>query len=428
MLARSTVNESGYTVPRQMRLSNRTGASMASQTGAAHGSGTRFAVGLLVVIGCAAIVALCWLVLARKAAGSPACTISWTGGAGNQQWTTSSNWDLNRVPGSSDFVCIPSGGGIVHYNATSSIAGLSDVDSSWFEVDSGALTLSGQAPSSIVEVQTNGGTLTVGLGGTLSVGSGALNSGAFLDHGTLIITGSGMSTGSSVTLEDAGTLRVQSSNATFNGAGTYQIDQGAVFVADGAAGAGNVQFSQSINIVNGGTFRASNGAAVEITLAGGTYSEFFQPTSVLTATTGASIDLLNGYYVFQTGALITGTGVHLDSNGFLQGAGTSSVLAVTGTLTQGNVALGYSPGEGGFAGPGTVRIATTGKLELPQGGAFNDCGATTTCAQAHLVNRGTIDWTGGSYGLYSGGVLENDGTFNMAVNNQLAAAAAPARA
>ena len=38
-----------------------------------------------------------------------ACTINWSGNAGDGYWTTAGNWDLNRIPNSNDNVCIGSG-------------------------------------------------------------------------------------------------------------------------------------------------------------------------------------------------------------------------------------------------------------------------------------------------------------------------------
>ncbi len=40
-------------------------------------------------------------------AQAPPCIITWTGGAGTNSWHTTGNWDLNRVPGTTDSVCIP---------------------------------------------------------------------------------------------------------------------------------------------------------------------------------------------------------------------------------------------------------------------------------------------------------------------------------
>ncbi len=38
-----------------------------------------------------------------------ACTVTWTGNAGDGQWTTAANWSSGSLPGANDNVCIPSG-------------------------------------------------------------------------------------------------------------------------------------------------------------------------------------------------------------------------------------------------------------------------------------------------------------------------------
>ena len=38
---------------------------------------------------------------------APTCTINWTGGGGTTSWFTAANWDENRLPTTSDNVCIP---------------------------------------------------------------------------------------------------------------------------------------------------------------------------------------------------------------------------------------------------------------------------------------------------------------------------------
>ena len=40
-------------------------------------------------------------------ASSYACTISWSGGAGNNSWQEAANWTPERQPDATDHVCIP---------------------------------------------------------------------------------------------------------------------------------------------------------------------------------------------------------------------------------------------------------------------------------------------------------------------------------
>src|SRR5438445_2015325 len=45
---------------------------------------------------------------ASRIAALGTCTINWTGTVGDNQWTTAGNWSPVRIPGSSDYACIPS--------------------------------------------------------------------------------------------------------------------------------------------------------------------------------------------------------------------------------------------------------------------------------------------------------------------------------
>lgn len=50
----------------------------------------------------------------RPASADSACTINWDGPSTGGMWATPSNWDLSRVPGSSDVVCIGEASGTDH--------------------------------------------------------------------------------------------------------------------------------------------------------------------------------------------------------------------------------------------------------------------------------------------------------------------------
>jgi fibronectin-binding autotransporter adhesin len=385
---------------------------------AAHPGRARAAWSLLFAAAGTLAAGLAILFFGHPAAASTTCTITWTGKRGNHQWTAAGNWNKTRVPRATDFVCLPATAGTVSVSTTSSISGVSDADvAAPLEIVAGTLTLSTAGPSSIPQLQTNGGTLTIGAPATLNTVSVNLVAGGVVNHGTLAVK-SGVSTSSGTTLENAGTLKVTGSPFVFGGSGTFNNDVGATVLASGSAGAAKATFSQAGGFTNAGTILAANSADVAISLATtGTY-QLLQQTATLTAYGGGSLDLVNGSFVYQTGAVMSGAGLHLDDNAVLQGATSTSVLDVTGTLTQGDAALSYAPGASGFAGPGTVKIDTTGTLAIPSGGDFNPCSTTVTCAGAHLVNDGVVNWTGGGYSLFAGGVLENAATFNAQADGQ----------
>ena len=74
----------------------------------------------------AAVVLLSALAFAGgRSAASPTCTITWDGGAGTTAWATTTNWDLDRLPGAADHVCIPAvPAAVVYLTGTTSILSL----------------------------------------------------------------------------------------------------------------------------------------------------------------------------------------------------------------------------------------------------------------------------------------------------------------
>src|SRR5262245_13483243 len=93
-------------------------------------------------VGIALIVAWCAVFLAASSVS--AATLTWTGGAGSDLWSAPGNWDLNRIPASSDSVVIPVGNTARIPTGTSvSIVGASSAGT--LILDGGSLAVSGSA-------------------------------------------------------------------------------------------------------------------------------------------------------------------------------------------------------------------------------------------------------------------------------------------
>src|SRR6185436_21022570 len=113
-------------------------------------------------------ILLCAALAAGAAAGPPAllaqdptvsCTISWNVDA-DGAWTTASNWDLGRVPGPADDVCIRRPAGEFTVTLASAAVSINSLHSQEaFTLASGSLSLA-QASEVDGRFTLSGGTLT----------------------------------------------------------------------------------------------------------------------------------------------------------------------------------------------------------------------------------------------------------------------------
>ena len=131
-----------------------------------------------------------------------ACSISWTGGAGDGQWTTAANWDLNRVPNTSDDVCIISGMNVTLSGFGATINSLTNAGTLFLATAPGyGLGLQGPSALSsnqgIIDIQADssiGGPGTLSNSGTLqkSAGTGVSNISAAVNNAGSIVAQSGI--------------------------------------------------------------------------------------------------------------------------------------------------------------------------------------------------------------------------------------------
>jgi 6-phosphogluconolactonase (cycloisomerase 2 family) len=250
-----------------------------------------------------------------------ACSINWTGKAGDGYWTTAGNWDLNRIPNSNDSVCIGSGfvvntvdgvniGTILSLTLDGSLT-LNDVSTILTDTTATStifnLTLNGPSTASVLTVNGTAnftGTLTISDGavqgegtatleGTVNVlkGNSSITPYTITNQGKIVVSGSLQLTLGTVSFVNASTglIDLQADGitvlggATFNnlgsitksmGTGTSTFALGGAFTNNAKIGAKSGILQLSTSFANNGAFSASAGATLQfanvVTLNAGT--------------------------------------------------------------------------------------------------------------------------------------------------------------
>ena len=274
---------------------------------------------VVITVAASATVALTWSTGPHAQAG---CTIAWDGGGGSALWSNRFNWSLERLPVSTDNVCINNTNVVLadfgfHRVRTLTTAGGLTIGSNTF-LD---ILLGGEI-GAFLTIQgatiTNTGTLTVK--GLLTNNNGALNG-----NGTTEATGEIARTETSSTLEpdsqqlcgcDAhrGIARIRMPGGTFNNRA-----DGTVKLADGVGsdGLGSGTFNNFGTVVKEGNISDFSETAFGLTVnnAGAIISRkgMVRFTAAFTQTTGAtsleggSMRSTNPLMNFQGGTL-TGFG------------------------------------------------------------------------------------------------------------------------
>jgi hypothetical protein len=159
---------------------------------------------------------------AAAAGAAPACTITYTGGdVGDPlNWDLADNWDLGRVPGATDYACVPASfaGGTVSVGSGPSIKGVSVLDSAGLRLHNFGLTLTGTStPSTINNIDLGQlATFTIDKGVTLTL-TGKTGTAGESGVGAVAFAGAG-------TVKIAGTLGFA---AGIQGSLLVQVDKGA---------------------------------------------------------------------------------------------------------------------------------------------------------------------------------------------------------
>jgi hypothetical protein len=146
-------------------------------------------------------------------------TITWTGAAGDGNWSTAGNWSPATTPGSTDFACIPAdtdGPASISVPTTS----LTQFATYRPVTLTGTLTVSQGVD---IEADSTWGSATLSAA-TLHIGSGS----------TLTVSGSARF-GNSMTMTNDGTVRLVDGGTLYNLAGsTVAINNGTIDFADTA--------------------------------------------------------------------------------------------------------------------------------------------------------------------------------------------------
>lgn len=359
--------------------------------------------------------------------GCSGATITWDGGAGTTAWTTATNWDLDRVPTTTDHVCIPDGTTVAAPNPRPTV--LSLASGGTLSLPAGIALTDTATPSLLSDTTwpagTIGGSVVVAADGDLvasTTSTKTLQAHLVVD-GTLRLDGTGTTVtcavGAPSGVDVAGTLDLAANGTILQGVGTatctptVQVRAGGALDKVAGTGTSTVQVAVAV----AGEARATTGT---LALAGGSEHVGWTGTG-----SGASDGATTGTVTAATGAVVQlgGTGGrrtwHVAPGGVLAGAVTvgndatlagagavhaDAVVRVTGSgqlaadLAGGTVRLEGGEWHGDVL-PGAARVWQSGSLRGP--GVTVGTGATvavtgSVSVQTALVNEGSIDVTTGS--------------------------------
>lgn len=353
---------------------------------------------------------------APAAAGCPG-TIQFDNSAGTGAWQTATNWDLDRLPDSTDDVCIPAGFTVSNGAATPPI--------NTIYVNAGAgLTVEDHGSLSINADSIVDGTLTQECGTACSI-SGA----GKLTLNTPFLWRGGVMTGVGITDALAGVV--------ISGAAVHDLDASRVLKTAGTttwlaafANQATIRLGPGATIQNSGTWDVQ-GDQPMMFLSGTTSSFENLPGATFKRTTSSGTTIIRipfnnaGTVDVQTGTLVLkgggmGTGIYQGAPGatlqFDGGTFTltsaSSVAGATLSLSQGLIAVG-----GSFA-PSNLNLSA-GTLALNSGEAIVLDSLTQTGGTLQGGDNITVEgngvWSGGTKGStatenYNGSLLLSTST------------------
>jgi IPT/TIG domain-containing protein len=331
--------------------------------------------------------------------------VTWTGGAGDNNWDTPANWSTDSVPGSADDVTIDIAANVVHSDdVTDSIHSLTSTE---------PLTISG-GTLSIASASTIGGALTIGIPSLFS-GSGGTLTGA----GNVSV--SGLVTLASGTLSGSGALNANGGMQINPGGGVFHLDGRIVNNAAGqtATWSGNNGNSSVISVSdasvfnNLGTFvidafadyiQLSNSGAAATFNNLGSVTVSADPLGPVTFSvpfnmTAGSVDIQGngGQLALSGGGSITGGSFNIESGGALDLDASYSFVPTT-TIT----------GAGALSSDGPATVPTNiGAVILPGNYAFT---GTTNVLNGTLQVDGSLTGSVVTFPAASDGELSGTGT------------------
>jgi autotransporter-associated beta strand protein len=357
---------------------------------------------------------------------SPACNVTntivatnevWTGLGGNNNWSTSPNWNTSAPASSGDAVTFAgstqtnpnldnnySVTGVTFAGATASFT-LTTANSSTLTLAGGVTNNSANTETINVPVTmnttqpinasagnlafgqniTNGGNTITFTGSSNTAVSGAVSgSGALTASGSGAVTLSGANTYSGTTTVSAGTLAL-------SGSGTLGASTAAVTVSGGTLNLGATSQNSGTATVSGGTLTNGTLTATNLALQSGTVSAVLAGTSIPVSKTTAGAVTLSGANTYSGTTTVSAGTLNLNHAAAL---GTSTLAISGGTLdnTSGaTVTLNNNPQSWN----GDFTFAGTANLNLGTGAVTPNASRTVTVSVNNLTVGGSISGTGG---------------------------------
>ena len=308
-------------------------------------------------------------------AGTVLSLDSWTGTAGDGQWSTAGNWS-NGLPTSSDAVQIlPSSTATITLSSSVSVGDIStNADATLTLTGSGTVLSLADPDESTFAGPVNLGTgseISIATGATLVLSAATLAGGTIANSGLLDVIGtSTLENGATVnggTIDDTGTLAIS---------GTVTLEGGATVNGGGA-----------LSIVGGATLDIENSVAGTMTLA-----------DVSVTNSGIlQVDPLAAYTV----TLLLDEGTTL--------SGGTLLIHVTGSTSEGVVDIGA--GGATFAG---VNVTDNHSLVILSGDTLELGGITTISGTGgSITDSGTFEVTGGTVDVTSAIAFNGTGSIEI---------------
>ena len=355
--------------------------------------------------------------------------ISWTGGAGDNNWDTPGNWSTRSVPGSGDDVTINIAANVAHSsNAADSINSLNSTEP--LTISGGTLSIA--AASTINSTLSITGGMLAGAGdvsvsGLVTLTAGKLAGASALNaNGGLLINSAGNSAGGYFFI-DGRTINnpvgqtatwtgsvsniAASDGSVFNNMGTFLAEGDGTF-SDGGIGA-SCSFENSGHFIKSVSFDDVQ-MNVPFNLPGG------------------SVDIQSGALQLYQGGASSAAAFNIEADGVLEFSDVYSLdanttIAGTGTLKQSGYTTLVMPGNYAFTGTTSILEGT-----LQMDGSLT--GSDVQIGSGTLSGTGTVAAIiGGAGGVSPGdgsqpGILNahgdvelpDEGGFNVVLNNVFA--------
>ncbi len=356
------------------------------------------------------------------------CTDAWTG-ATNSEWSEATNWSTGRVPGPSDWACIPAHATNlpVNVNTPQIVDGLTNAGE--LNVNSSLELSDAKNPSTSTGVLTVNGSVevaheleatTLNLNGTIDgagkvvvVTAGTLSTTEYGDVGVSELLNNGTAT---VAAERSLNVRA---NAKFVNKGSVTLDAGSSVTGEcGHEATVTEPAVPSGELVDPGkitTIGKTETGSSPVSIGPNGYCLVTHDTGSLDVASG-ELRLGGSDYNLDTGSTVTGgTGAQLNFEGTVSlNAATTTVsvpIVVTGTTAgEGNLVASSLKVAGTLNGTGTVTVPGAGTLTLESGQVDN----------GELINEGAASIPVNAYAYVNAAAkFTNKGSLSFATNSSL---------